>query len=59
MVRAIIDAAGDRCGLVGSLGFCDGATTRALGAGFQPATLRNGTRPGQSDLDHDAPAALR
>ena len=49
MVRAIIDAAGDRCGLVGSLGFCDGSTTRALGAGFHPATLRNGTRPGQSD----------
>ncbi len=30
MVRSIIDAAGDRCGLVGSLGFCDGSTTRAL-----------------------------
>ena len=28
MVRSIIDAAGDRCGLVSSLGFCDGSTTR-------------------------------
>ncbi len=36
MVRSIIEAAGDRCGLVGSLGFCDGAETRALGAGFDP-----------------------
>ena len=28
MVRSIINAAGDRCGLVGSLGFCDGSKTR-------------------------------
>jgi UDP-N-acetylmuramoyl-L-alanyl-D-glutamate--2,6-diaminopimelate ligase len=42
MVRSIIDAAGDRCGLIGSLGFCNGSTTRALGAGFQPTTARNG-----------------
>jgi UDP-N-acetylmuramoyl-L-alanyl-D-glutamate--2,6-diaminopimelate ligase len=34
MIQSIIDAAGDRCGLIGSLGFCDGATTRSLGAGF-------------------------
>jgi len=34
MVRSIVEAAGDRCGLIGSLGFCDGAATRALGAGF-------------------------
>ena len=41
MVRSIIEAAGDRCGLIGSLGFCDGTTTRALGAGFDPATATN------------------
>jgi UDP-N-acetylmuramoyl-L-alanyl-D-glutamate--2,6-diaminopimelate ligase len=34
MIRSIIDAAGERCGLLGSFGFCDGVTTRALGAGF-------------------------
>ena len=48
MVRSIIDAAGDRCGLVGSLGFCDGSTTRALGAGFHPATVSNGMGAGES-----------
>jgi UDP-N-acetylmuramoyl-L-alanyl-D-glutamate--2,6-diaminopimelate ligase len=42
MVRSIIDTAGDRCGLVGSLGFCNGSTTRALGAGFDSATARDG-----------------
>jgi UDP-N-acetylmuramoyl-L-alanyl-D-glutamate--2,6-diaminopimelate ligase len=48
MVRSIIDAAGDRCGLVGSLGFCDGSTTREPGAGFHPAPMRNGTGAGES-----------
>ena len=48
MVRSILDAAGDRCGLVGSLGFCDGTTTRAPGAGFHPATVRNGMGAGES-----------
>ena len=33
MVRSILEAAGERFGLVGALGFCDGTTTRALGAG--------------------------
>jgi UDP-N-acetylmuramoyl-L-alanyl-D-glutamate--2,6-diaminopimelate ligase len=42
MVHSIIEAAGDRCGLVGSLGFCDGSTTRALGAGFDPTTVGRG-----------------
>ncbi len=41
MVRSIIDAAGDRCGLIGSLGFCDGAITRALGGGFNPVSATN------------------
>jgi len=36
MARSILEAAGERFGLVGSLGFCDGTTTRALGAGFNP-----------------------
>lgn len=50
MVRSIIDAAGDRCGLIGSLGFCDGSTTRPVGAGFNPAIARNGIRAGGSGL---------
>jgi UDP-N-acetylmuramoyl-L-alanyl-D-glutamate--2,6-diaminopimelate ligase len=40
MLRSIIDAAGERCGLVSSLGFCDGAMTRSLGAGFDPKAAR-------------------
>jgi UDP-N-acetylmuramoyl-L-alanyl-D-glutamate--2,6-diaminopimelate ligase len=48
MVRSIIAAAGDRCGLVGSLGFCDGSRTRAPGAGFHPATMRQGMGAGES-----------
>jgi UDP-N-acetylmuramoyl-L-alanyl-D-glutamate--2,6-diaminopimelate ligase len=48
MVRSIIAAAGDRFGLVGSLGFCDGSRTRAPGAGFQPATMRQGMGAGES-----------
>jgi UDP-N-acetylmuramoyl-L-alanyl-D-glutamate--2,6-diaminopimelate ligase len=34
MARSILEAAGERFGLVSSLGFWDGITTRALGAGF-------------------------
>jgi UDP-N-acetylmuramoyl-L-alanyl-D-glutamate--2,6-diaminopimelate ligase len=34
MIRAIVKAAGDRCGLIGSLGFSDGAICRAPGTGF-------------------------
>jgi UDP-N-acetylmuramoyl-L-alanyl-D-glutamate--2,6-diaminopimelate ligase len=34
MVRSIMAAAGERFGLIGSSGFCDGIKTRALGAGF-------------------------
>jgi UDP-N-acetylmuramoyl-L-alanyl-D-glutamate--2,6-diaminopimelate ligase len=48
MVRSIIEAAGDRCGLVGSLGFCDGLTTRAVGAGFDPGILGMGAGGGGS-----------
>ena len=32
MVRSILAAAGERVGLIGALGFCNGTTTRALGA---------------------------
>ena len=41
MVRSIIEAAGDRCGLLGSLGFCDGSSSamRTLGAGFDPSSV--------------------
>jgi UDP-N-acetylmuramoyl-L-alanyl-D-glutamate--2,6-diaminopimelate ligase len=35
MVRSILDAAGERFGLIGSSGFCDGTKTRGLGAGFE------------------------
>ena len=34
MIRSIIDSAGERCGLVSEFGFCDGATTRCPGVGF-------------------------
>jgi UDP-N-acetylmuramoyl-L-alanyl-D-glutamate--2,6-diaminopimelate ligase len=36
MIRSIFEAAGQRTGLLGALGFCDGTTTRALGAGLDP-----------------------
>jgi len=40
-VHSILEAAGLRCGLVGSLGWSDGMTTRHLGAG-----IGQGIRPG-------------
>ena len=42
MVRSIINAAGERCGMVGSLGYFDGTTTHVPGAGFDPAIARDG-----------------
>jgi UDP-N-acetylmuramoyl-L-alanyl-D-glutamate--2,6-diaminopimelate ligase len=36
LVRSILDAAGERFGLISSSGFCDGTNTRTLGAGFSP-----------------------
>jgi UDP-N-acetylmuramoyl-L-alanyl-D-glutamate--2,6-diaminopimelate ligase len=36
MIRSILDAAGERFGVIGSSGFCDGIKTRALGTGFNP-----------------------
>jgi UDP-N-acetylmuramoyl-L-alanyl-D-glutamate--2,6-diaminopimelate ligase len=70
MVQSIVNAAGDRCGLVSSLGFCDGSTTRPLGAGFNTAIARDGDGMGRSGLatvrkapDHEpgrfAPSAAR
>ena len=35
MVHSIIEAAGDRCGLAGSLGFHNGVQVRPVGAGFE------------------------
>lgn len=35
-IRSILAAAGERSGLIGALGFHDGATSRPLGAGFEP-----------------------
>jgi UDP-N-acetylmuramoyl-L-alanyl-D-glutamate--2,6-diaminopimelate ligase len=42
MVRSILEAAGERFGLVSSLGFSDGTTTRALGAGFDLTSADGG-----------------
>ena len=42
-VRSILAAAGERVGLIGALGFHDGATERPLGAGFEPRG--EGSRP--------------
>ena len=49
MVRSILVAAGQRIGLIGALGFCNGTTTRALGAGVVPRDGRTltGARAGQ------------
>ena len=55
MVRSILEAAGDRCGLIGSLGFCDGAATRALGAGFDLCAGGMGAGPRQR-LRHQSTA---
>jgi len=41
MVRSILVAAGQRFGLIGALGFCNGTTTRAVGTGV----VRRGGRP--------------
>jgi UDP-N-acetylmuramoyl-L-alanyl-D-glutamate--2,6-diaminopimelate ligase len=48
MVRSILVAAGQRIGLIGALGFCDGTTTRALGAGVvrRGGRTRTGVRAG-------------
>lgn len=48
MVRAILEAAGVRCGLVGSSGWSDGAVTRPMGAGLSDPNPRNsaGSWPG-------------
>ena len=35
-IRSILEAAGKRCGLIGSLGWSDGTTTRPMGAGAWP-----------------------
>jgi UDP-N-acetylmuramoyl-L-alanyl-D-glutamate--2,6-diaminopimelate ligase len=45
LVRSILDAAGERYGLIGSSGFCDGTKTRSIGASFRPprASLGAGT----------------
>ena len=57
MVQSIIEAAGDRCGLAGSLGFHDGVNVRPVGAAFE--TRAGGMRMGTgstSDLnrrDHE------
>ena len=35
-IRSILEAAGERCGLIGGLGWSDGTTTRPVGAGPWP-----------------------
>jgi len=50
MVHSIIEAAGDRCGLAGSLGFHDGALVRPVGAGFDTRAGELGKRAGMTGL---------
>ncbi len=49
-VHSILEAAGLRCGLIGSLGWSDGRTKRPLGAGID-----NATRPGFAPAAATAP----
>jgi UDP-N-acetylmuramoyl-L-alanyl-D-glutamate--2,6-diaminopimelate ligase len=42
MVRSIFEAAGERTGLLGALGFSNGTTARALGAGLDPRSPTGG-----------------
>jgi UDP-N-acetylmuramoyl-L-alanyl-D-glutamate--2,6-diaminopimelate ligase len=47
MARAILDAAGVRCGLVGGSGWSDGAVSRPMGAGLaEPGAEPTGAWPG-------------
>ncbi len=50
MVHSIIEAAGDRCALAGSLGFHDGVAVRPAGAGFPTGAgaMRMGIGRGES-----------
>jgi UDP-N-acetylmuramoyl-L-alanyl-D-glutamate--2,6-diaminopimelate ligase len=56
LIRSIFEAAGQRTGLLGALGFYDGTTTRALGAGLasRPSGAGRGAgraESGRSSLD--------
>jgi UDP-N-acetylmuramoyl-L-alanyl-D-glutamate--2,6-diaminopimelate ligase len=66
MVRSILDAAGERFGLIGSSGFYDGSKNRVLGAGFDPTGIKLGKNAatkmlaingGRSGSDGFAPGA--
>jgi UDP-N-acetylmuramoyl-L-alanyl-D-glutamate--2,6-diaminopimelate ligase len=46
MIRSIFEAAGQRTGLLGALGFSDGMTIRALGAGLDPRIATGGPNLG-------------
>jgi len=46
MMRAILEAAGVRCGLVGGSGWSDGAVTRPMGAGLFDSNPRGSSWPG-------------
>jgi UDP-N-acetylmuramoyl-L-alanyl-D-glutamate--2,6-diaminopimelate ligase len=47
-VRSILEAAGHRTGLLGSLGFFDGTTARPLGAGLDAGSSRAGIGPSRA-----------
>ena len=63
MVRSILEAAGQRFGLIGSSGFRDGTETRALGAGYDPQRASSAERSARrmflSRAAFKSPAALR
>jgi UDP-N-acetylmuramoyl-L-alanyl-D-glutamate--2,6-diaminopimelate ligase len=48
MVHSILEAAGQRIGLLGALGFHDGTTRRSLGAGLDPRVGSTGRNAGPS-----------
>jgi UDP-N-acetylmuramoyl-L-alanyl-D-glutamate--2,6-diaminopimelate ligase len=53
MVHSIIEAAGDRCGLAGSLGFHDGVDVRPVGAGFETRAGGNGSVSSLNRREHE------
>ncbi len=57
LMRSILEASGERCGLVGSLGWSDGVATRPIGAGFGPGKVA-GSRSGSGPLSGPGAAGL-
>jgi len=57
LLRSILEASGDRCGLVGSLGWSDGLNVRPIGAGLGPC-LGVGWRSGSGLTSGPGAASL-